>query len=387
LKGGGLDWDASFQASPSRAKRPRHIPPHPSTCPNLDHSVFVTYYYPPPKSFLREHKKTRKGTLRMNAEKNPIKSSTKWLVGAGILSSTLAFAISLPSDPLVSRQWGIFRTNTDDAWAGRGVKSCDGITVAVLDTGVDTHHPDLRDNLDLYHARNVAEDNTDVQDQYGHGTLTAGVIGARGNNHLGISGVCQRVKILPVKVAAGESGSAFHSDIIEGAAYAAAAGARVINISFGGPGKTTAFDAPFYRLRNVALITVSAGNSGTNNDGRPYFPANANSRNVVSVAASTNTFLDALASFSNRGLVSVDLAAPGVDILSTELGGGYRKASGTSFSAPMVAGAAAMIMAKYPGISVDATKHRLLDRGQFRFVTLFLRVNSGRRLDVNNSLR
>jgi len=260
--------------------------------------------------------------------------------------------------------------------------------VAVLDSGVDPTHPDLRDNLytnpgeipdngldddangyvDDIHGWNTQSGSPDTQDLNGHGTAIAGIIGGRGGNGLGVAGVCWRVRILPVRWTSGITGSM--ADVAAGVLYAVTAGADVINCSFGSSDASeTLREALTLGAEQGMLAVCSAGNEGQDIDatGVPFYPAAFDLANIVSVAATTAN--DQLATFSNWGIENVDLAAPGLRIWSTEPGGGYglyldvlggSHGSGTSFSAPFVAGTLALMLGHDPGLSPAAARERLL---------------------------
>jgi subtilisin family serine protease len=251
-----------------------------------------------------------------------------------------------PNDPLFSQLWGLQQVNdadidATDAW--NLTTGSLGVTVAVVDTGVAYTHPDLAANMvpgwDFF-----SHDN-DPSDSVGHGTHVAGTIGAFGNNGTGVSGVNWRVRLMPLRV--GDASNIPSSAVVEAFDHACRSGAKIVNGSFGGFSASSAIHDAIARCPG-ALFVFSAGNSSSSNDARPLFPCNDPSANVVCVAA-TNEF-DQLASFSNYG-TSVELAAPGSNILSTILGNGYGVASGTSMAAPHVSGAAALVLARRPTLT------------------------------------
>jgi thermitase len=178
------------------------------------------------------------------------------------------------------------------------------------------------------------------QDDNGHGTHVAGIVGSRGNNASGNAGICWSTKLVAVKFM-NSRGKGTTSDAIAGIRYAVKKGIKVINCSFGSSSKSSALhDAVDYAQSKNALLVVAAGNDGKNIDKSPVYPASYTDSNILAVAASTSQ--DTLASFSNFGSESVDVAAPG-DVFSTYLGGGYKTLSGTSMGAPYAAGVAAML--------------------------------------------
>ncbi|QNE22711.1 S8 family serine peptidase [Kribbella qitaiheensis] len=234
-------------------------------------------------------------------------------------------------------------------------KTAGAQTVAVLDTGIDAGHPDLAGRV--LAGRNEIQPGTTPNDNNGHGTMTAGIIGANTNNGAGVAGVAWNVKILPVKVL-DSSGSGPDSVIIAGINWAANNGARVINMSLGGDGDDSLLhDAVKAAVAKGVVVVAAAGNTGVN---VPHFPASY--PEVLSVAATDNN--GALTSFSTQG-DWVDIAAPGWNIISTGPRGltpagylPYWTNSGTSFSAPMVAGVAALLRNKFPSY----TPAQIMDR-------------------------
>jgi len=259
-------------------------------------------------------------------------------------------ASALPNDPLFTQYWGLKNTgqtvNTTTGIAGADmaleqawnvVTNCSAVTVAVIDTGVNYNHPDLAANI-WNNAGEIAGNNIDddgngfIDDVQGwdfvqndnapmdfnkHGTHVAGIIGAVGNNAVGGTGICWGVKIMPVRVL-GSTGSGTTADIVAGIDYAVANGAKVINMSLGGSGGS-AGDLQDIAIGNAntagVLVVVAAGNSAADIDTSPVYPASYTQANIITVAATDQT--DSLASFSNFGAVSVDVAAPGVNIEST----------------------------------------------------------------------
>jgi thermitase len=201
-------------------------------------------------------------------------------------------------------------------------------------------------------------------DENGHGTHCAGIIGAEGENDLGIAGVNWKVQIMPLKfMNAGGFGTT--KDAIEAINYVidrkkAGVNVRIISASWGSTQKSRALETVIRKAyENDILFVAAAGNASTNNDRTPHFPSNYNVPNVISVAALDRN--DQLAKFSNFGPNSVAIAAPGVDILSTWLGNAYEEKSGTSMATPVVSGVAALIVSENPKISVNDLKKRILD--------------------------
>ncbi|MCB0359920.1 MAG: S8 family serine peptidase, partial [Bdellovibrionales bacterium] len=191
----------------------------------------------------------------------------------------------------------------------------------------------------------------------------AGVIGAMGNNGIGITGINWRVKIMPLRFL-NASGSGTTDGAIAAIEYAIEAKQRGVNLrvlsnSWGGAGASQALEAAIEAARQEGILFVAAaGNSGSDNDTSPIYPASYGASNILAVAAIDSD--GNRASFSNYGAHSVDLAAPGVSILSTYTGGGYKVLSGTSMAAPHVAGVAALLLAAEPSLSLPQLRTRLV---------------------------
>ena len=265
-----------------------------------------------------------------------------------------------------------------------------GTTVAVIDEGVDTSHPDLRNNLwtnpgevanngvdddsngyvDDVNGYDFANNDASVYDRDPisgtgdeHGTHVAGTIAAEGNNSLGVVGVNWRARIMPLKFLGPDGG--YTSDAVEALNYAVAEGAKISNNSWGGGGSSqTLLEAIRRADASGHLFVAAAGNGGAdgvgdNNDTTAHYPSSYNSPNILSVAATNNQ--DALASFSNYGSSSVDLSAPGVNILSTLPGNQYGSYSGTSMATPHVTGVAALLKSRNPTADDAQLKTQILE--------------------------
>lgn len=295
------------------------------------------------------------------------------------------------NDPRFEEQWALANDGRHGGKKGADIsamqawattKGSDEIVVAVLDSGVEHTHADLvnkiwtrpasmkpyqdRDlgTVDDVHGYNVVVNNGDPMDENGHGTNCAGIIGAECGNDLGVCGVNWKTQIMPLKfLNAGGFGTVLGA--VEAINYAidrkrAGVNIRVINVSWGLTQHSRALEDVIRKASEAGILFVAAsGSSNSNNDVSPHYPAGYNIGNVISVAATDRN--DALASFSNYGLKSVQIAAPGKDILTTALGNEYEQHSGTSMAAPLVAGVAALTLSAHPNLSVDQLRSVLLE--------------------------
>lgn len=317
-------------------------------------------------------------------------------------------------DEMFFRQWGLFNRGQDGGIAGADIsamrawgvtKGSDQVVVAVLDSGVDYSHPDLAHNIwsrppiiaayrddDLtpdapvedLHGFNVLDDNGDPMDQNGHGTHCAGIIGAEGGNGLGIAGVNWTVRIMPLKFMDAD-GTGNTKDAIEAINYVidrkrAGVNVRIISASWGSTSKSRALEDVIRRAYEEGILFVAAaGNSSSDNDQAPHYPSSYTLGNVLSVAALNRH--DQLTSFSNFGARSVNIAAPGEEILSTWLEHGFAEKQGTSMATPFVAGVAALVLARNPKMSVDDLRALLL-KSVDPIASLRGKVSSGGRINA-----
>jgi subtilisin family serine protease len=322
---------------------------------------------------------------------------------------------SAPNDPMFKEQWAL---NNDGQNGGKAKahldvlkawlknKGSEDVVVAVLDTGVDYTHQDLitnmwirPENVPAYsddelgtindkNGFNSDANSGDPMDQNGHGTHCAGVIGAEGNNSLGIAGINWKVEIMPLKFL-GRGGFGSTKNAIEAINYAidrkkAGVNIRVINASWGSTQYSKALEDAIRAAGDAGILFIAAaGNASTDNDNRPHYPSNYDLPNVISVAALDRN--DTLASFSNYGAKTVHIAAPGKDIVSTWLNDGFREASGTSMATPQVAGVAALIVANNPSIKVEDLRKKLL-KSVDKLDTLEGKVENGGRINAAMAL-
>lgn len=297
-----------------------------------------------------------------------------------------------PDDPLIGQLWGMKNIGQADSDGDLGVAGVDidvekawdietnskNILIAVIDTGVDFNHPDIKDNLwtneaeangvvgvdddangviDDIHGYNAITDDGNAMDDQGHGTHVSGTIGAKGNDGKGIVGVTWDAQIMAVKFL-DANGSGTLEDAIKAINYATKMGAKVMSNSWGGGGfSQTLLDSIVSSNEAGALFIAAAGNDGSNNDQSSSYPASFQVENIISVAAINNR--GGLADFSNFGKRTVHIGAPGVNIYSST-GGDYDSWSGTSMATPHVSGAAALVWAHEPTLTAAQVKERLL---------------------------
>ena len=277
-----------------------------------------------------------------------------------------------PNDPMFPQQWDKVITETD--WAWNLTTGSPDVIIAILDTGADTDHEDLQANL--VPGYNFVSDNTDIEDDYGHGTHVSGIAAAKIDNAKGIAGMAGNASIMPVKVA-DSGGNYTNSDLAQGIIYAAEEGADVVNMSLGGTHSQVLEDAVNYAWGQGLFLCAAAGNK---REERSDYPA-AYER-VASVGATTSG--DSRWQYSNYG-ESVAIFAPGGGyecILSTEKGGYYGWREGTSMACPQVAGLAALIASVHPSYTNQDAWDKMIASADTIPVTHELRINSRVALDV-----
>lgn len=255
---------------------------------------------------------------------------------------------AVPNDPYLGSEWHLTTVGASTAW---NTTLGAGITIAILDSGVDGTHPDLLPNL--VPGYNFVDNNFNTADVCGHGTAVAGTAAASANNGIGVAGVAGAAKIMPVRISFPDSTGvcgAYLSTISSGITYAADHGARIVNVSYGGiTGSASVQSAGNYLKGKGGLLFASAGNNGVND-------ATVPTTSMITVSA-TNTS-DTITSWSTYGNF-VSLSAPGENIWTTSQGGAYQGWSGTSFSSPLAAGVAALVMAANPALSSAAVENIL----------------------------
>ncbi len=329
-------------------------------------------------------------------------------------------ATTTPNDPNFGRQWALMNTGTNNGIVGADIKAtaawdvrtdASNVIVAIIDTGVKLDHPDLAANLwrnsreiagngrdddgdgyvDDVFGINAIANNGNPSDDAGHGTHVAGIIGAIGNNGVGVAGIAWRVQIMALKFLRA-SGGGDTADAIECIDYAIAHGAHIINASFGSEvGAVTAFNRAellaIQRARDAGIIFVAAaGNSDANLDFLAEYPASFRLENVISV--SNSTARDDIPVGTNFGSGSVELFAPGSEIYSTWYRNNtpYTSLSGTSMSAPHVAGALALLKAQFPGDTYRQLINRVL-RNVDVAPAFAGKAQTGGRLNLDRAIR
>src|SRR3954463_8880035 len=287
-------------------------------------------------------------------------------------AATTARVAATAADPREGEQWAVAPGSVldlPDAWQlARGA----GVTVAIVDSGARVQHPDLAPNIwtnfgevpgngvdddrngyvDDVHGVDLSSSRAgqDLSDGHGHGTHVAGIVAAAANR-VGVVGVAPRAKLMIVKVLKAD-GSGTTGAVAEGIRYAAANGARVINLSLAGNDDDPRLaEAVRAAAAANALVVASAGNDGRDIDRRPPYPASLPQPNLLAVASSDPNDGRGISDFSNFGRLAVQVAAPGAQILSSANDGGWKLMSGTSMAAPMVAGVAALAVSANPQVN------------------------------------
>jgi len=358
--------------------------------------------------------------IQVNAETNVETALAAYLQDPGVIYAERDYVVQadrIPNDPLFNQLWGLNNTgqtggtpdadiDAPEAWdvsTGGISNSGRGPVIAVIDTGVDYTHPDLAANIwtnpneipnngldddgngyvDDVRGWDFVNNDNDPMDDNDHGTHVAGTIAAVGDNGIGVVGVNWKAQIMPLKFL-DSLGFGSISDAVLAVDYSVRMGAVVSNNSWGGRANSQALLNAIDRARAAGQVFVAAaGNRASNNDSTPHYPSNYDLDNIIAVAATDDN--DQLASFSNFGQRTVDLAAPGVNILSTLPGNTYGSFSGTSMATPHVAGVAALLRDFKPNMSYRAIIDAIL-RSVDVVPALAGRVSTGGRLNANKAL-
>ena len=301
-----------------------------------------------------------------------------------VYPETIVYPEATDYDPVANQQWALDVIGVQDAWE-MGFIGSSNVTVAVIDTGIDTQHPDLELNIDMVNSWNLAEINDDIDDNNGHGTAMAGVIGADYDDY-GINGVCQNINILSIKIEDDNNISTF-GNLQQGVIAAIVRDADVINISstivahfsYNHPKENNYYD------NYDGLIITSAGNDGALMSSCESAAGKVNAPETFIVVgasgASDNSWEN-----SNYDPEHVDLFAPGKDIYSTHINStGYILASGSSFSAAYVSAACALIMSHAPHLTGQEVKSLILNNVEL-FDSLTGLCSTGGRLAIDNAI-
>jgi hypothetical protein len=317
----------------------------------------------------------------------------------------------MPNDPQIGSLYGMMKINAPTAW--NTTTGSSSIVVVDIDTGIDYNHEDLAANVwtnpgeiagngidddangyvDDIHGYDFNNMDSDPFDGNDHGSHTGGTIGAVGNNGKGVAGVNWNVKVIALKTHTDIVGASTSVMVISAFNYATMMKNRGVDIratsnSYGGPPEAGSYDQALKDAidatgRADILNVFAAGNDDFNNDLTPTYPGSYNSPSILAVAASDSN--DNKASFSSYGLTAVDVAAPGVGILST-VPGGYASFSGTSMATPHTAGAAALLASAHPALSAASLKATLMNTvdvlPQWNGVTV-----TGGRINVANAIQ
>lgn len=295
----------------------------------------------------------------------------------------------IPNDPLFANLWGLHNTGQTGGSADADIDAPEAwdittgspnVVVAVLDTGVDYNHEDLSANMwtnpgeipangidddgngyiDDVFGINAIEETGDPLDDNNHGTHVSGTIAAVGNNGIGIAGVCWQAKIMALKFLDNE-GVGYISNSIICIEYALAKGVKILNNSWGGDGYSDSLKDAIKACEDAGVLFIAAaGNNGRNTDITPHYPSAFENPNILSVAATNQN--GNLASYSNYGKISVDVAAPGTSIQSTTPNNTYQYMNGTSMATPHVSGLAVLLKSQNPSLSWLDIKTQILNR-------------------------
>lgn len=279
----------------------------------------------------------------------------------------------IPNDPNYKSEWHLPKIGGPAAWSA--TTGSNNVTIAILDTGVDGTHPDLAPKM--VPGWNFYDNNSNTSDVYGHGTAVAGSAAAASDNNRGVASVAWGSMIMPIRVS-DVNGYGSTSAMGKGLTWAADHGARVANISYRVSTSSTIASSAKYFQGKGGVVTISAGNEST-------FDAAADNPYVLTVSATDSG--DKITSWSNTGNL-IDVAAPGLGIYTTNRGGGYGSWWGTSFSAPIVAGVAALVISANPNLSggqaQDIIRQSADDLGAVGWDTTYGqgRVNAGRAVSL-----
>lgn len=315
------------------------------------------------------------------------------------IANTSEYQTSATTDPKAGDLWGLVNTGTNEPAGSRGnsaprgiagvdvnavnawaiTKGSKNVKIAVIDTGVDYNHPDLKANMwtntaeangkpgvdddgngyvDDIHGYDFANNDGDPMDGNGHGTHCSGTIAAEHDNGIGIAGVMANAEIVGIKFLT-DQGSGSTADAIKAIDYATKINVDIMSNSWGGGGYSQALKDSIIAAKNAGIVfTAAAGNSATDNNSQPHYPSNYDVENVISVAA--NNYNDQLAFFSCYGSKTVHVSAPGRNILSTTPNNSYDVYSGTSMATPHVTGVIGLYLSQFGRTDVKTLRDNLM---------------------------
>jgi len=328
------------------------------------------------------------------------------------------------NDPKFSNLWGLVNTGSNEPASSSGNSSRTGvqgvdinalnawkinkgdkrIKIAVIDTGIDYNHEDLKSNIwtntleanglpgvdddnngyiDDIHGYDFANSDGDPMDGNGHGTHCSGTIGAIHDNGVGVAGVMSEVQLIGIKFLT-DQGSGTTANAIAAIDYAVKIGADIMSNSWGGGGYSKALEEAIERANRAGIIfTAAAGNNNTDNNTTPQYPANYDLENIISVAA--YNYNDQLASFSCYGSNTVHVAGPGRNILSTTPNNKYEVYSGTSMATPHISGVIGLYLSEYGSTDPKALRDELMSTSVYN-KSYGRKIISGGRVDAYNFL-
>jgi thermitase len=321
------------------------------------------------------------------------------------------------NDPKLSKQWTFKAAakhgiSVSAAYLNRRTSPREQIIVAVVDTGVDYNHADLKNVMwtnpgeiagngidddgngyidDIHGINTLVRDSngtatSDMMDKHSHGTHVSGSIGAEQNNKIGVAGVASNVRIMGIRTVP-NSGDELDVDVVEAFVYAAKNGAKIINCSFGKArnegGMIVSEAIDFIGKTYGTLVVAAAGNDSRNIDTRATYPATFQNENLLVVASTSSR--GGMSYFSNYGIKNVDVAAPGSGIYSTVPGNRYSSMSGTSMASPNTAGLAAEVLSHFPELTPVELK-KVLMNSVTKVSRFKSKVMSGGRIDLDKAL-
>lgn len=373
-------------------------------------AFFYSYYFSDSNS-LRQMQSTKK------SNKNNFKNSEKRELELGLVKDQTTEVIDEPSalfnDPAIKQAWGLKKSDAARAWSvSQGNKNT---IIAVIDTGIDINHEDLKNNLwvnpgesgldangrnratngidddqngfiDDIHGWNFVSGNSKLNDNHGHGTHIAGIIGAEASNKKGISGISPNVSLMILKYFDPKVPNTDNlKNTVSSIRYAVKMGAHIINYSGGGTDfSQEEFNAIEQAEKKGILFVAAAGNERSNSDQHHYYPADYGLKNIISVTAIDPT--TEVLSSSNYGILTVDIAAPGQNILSCLPNNSYGLMTGTSQATAFVTGAAALIMPhKNQYFRATEVKNYILATGDSS-ASLYAKTRTSRQLNLFKAL-